>query len=335
MNDGPFLLAVDGGQTATKSLLSTVDGRVLGAGLGGPSDHFHSEGGVEKNRRAIHGAIDDVLGATGIDARQIVAAALGLTGAPTGGQGVELARGVAYERLPASTLTITPDYVTNLAGASGGRPGIVLIAGGGAIGYGITEQGDEAIAGGFGFLLGDEGSAFWIGKSAIAAASCAADRRGEPTTLKAIVIDHFGVQRVRELPSIVYAAGFSRDRISLLAPKVVQAARDGDIAAVGILQNAGEELARTAVGVSRQLFAPGTEIDVYMTGGVFQAGTLLLDPFRALLSREWPGAKPRIPRFPPAVGGLIVAARSVGITVDDAWLDTVAATLPTLQPRAR
>ena len=72
--------------------------------------------------------------------------------------------------------------MTNLAGASGGDPGVVLIAGGGSIGFGVTADGREALAGGFGYLLGDEGSAFDIGLRAIAAACRAEDRRGEPTS---------------------------------------------------------------------------------------------------------------------------------------------------------
>jgi N-acetylglucosamine kinase-like BadF-type ATPase len=326
-----LLLAIDGGQTATKALIARADGTVLGSGLGGPSDHFHIEGGIEKNRRAIVGAIDDVLAATGCVPGQVVAAGLGLTGA--GSRTPEIVMGMVRERVSPREIAVEPDYVTNLAGASGGEPGVVLIAGGGSIGYGVTARGDEAVAGGYGFLLGDEGSAFRIGLRAIAAACRADDLRAELTALQGVVVEHFEVERVRQLPRVIYAAGFSRERISLLAPKVVQAAEDGDAAAIGIVRDAGEELARTALGVIRQLFEPGMAVSVYLTGGVFKAGELLLEPFRSLLQREWPAAEPREPRFPPAVGGLILAARSAGISVDVAWLDTVAATLPSALER--
>ncbi len=325
-----LLLAIDGGQTATKSLIAHADGTVLGSGLGGPSDHFHIEGGVEKNRRAIAGAIDDVLAATGCDGATVDAVGIGHTGAPANTRTPEVVVGIVRERLSPREITVVPDYVTNLAGASGGQPGVVLIAGGGSIGYGVTAAGDEAIAGGYGFLLGDEGSAFNIGLRAIAAACRGADLRTSQTALQEIVAEHFEVERVRQLPRIIYAAGFSRERISLLSPKVVQAADAGDAAAIEIIQNAGEELARTALGVMRQLFAPGTPVDVYKTGGVFKAGPLLLDPFSALLRREWPEAQPREPRFPPAVGALVLAAQSVGIVVDAAWLENAAASLDRL-----
>ncbi|MEA2529208.1 MAG: hypothetical protein QOG89_852 [Thermomicrobiales bacterium] len=331
MEEEPLLLAVDGGQTATKALAARLDGTVVGAGVGGPSDHFHIEGGVEKNRVAIHGAIAAALEAAGAAPDRVDAIGLGLTGAPTGGEQTPVVHEIVREVVAPRQIVVTPDYVTNLAGASGGEPGVVLIAGGGAIGYGITADGREGSAGGFGYLLGDEGSAFDIGLRAIAAAARGDDLRGEPTVLQAIVAAHFDIPTIRQISRVVYRAGFSRDRISLLAPKVVQAARDGDPPAREILSAAGEELALTALGVIRQLFEPGAEVGVYLTGGVFAAGDILLDPFRATLRAGWPEAEAREPRFPPAVGGLILAARSLGRSVDGAWLEAVAASLPAVR----
>jgi N-acetylglucosamine kinase-like BadF-type ATPase len=326
-----LLLAVDGGQTATKALVARLDGTILGAGRGGPSDHFHIEGGVEKNRFAIHGAIAAALTAAGAAADRVAAIGLGLTGAPTGGEQTPVVHEIVREVLDPRQITVAPDYVTNLAGASGGEPGVVLIAGGGAIGYGVTADGREAIAGGFGYLLGDEGSAFDIGLRAIAAAARAADRRAEPTVLQAMVEQYFGISTIKQVTRVVYQAGFSRDRISLLAPKVAQAARDDDPAALRIMSAAGEELALTALGVIRQLCQPGSAVDVYLTGGVFAAGDVVHGPFRAALRSGWPAAEARDPRFPPAVGALILAARSLGRPVDATWLDAVAATLPAVR----
>jgi N-acetylglucosamine kinase-like BadF-type ATPase len=149
--------------------------------------------------------------------------------------------------------------------------------------------------------------------------------------LQAIVEEHFNISTIRLLPRIVYAAGFSREQISLLAPKVVAAAKDDDPSARQIMRSAGEELAQTGLGVIRQLFDPETHVDVYLTGGVFSAGNLFLDAFRATLRGGWPTATPREPRFPPAVGGLILAARSLGQSIDAAWLDNVATSLTAVQ----
>src|SRR5215213_943836 len=94
-----LLLAIDGGQTATKALVAKRDGSVVGAGLGGPSDHFHIEGGVEKNRIAIHGAISSALASSGVERERVVAIGLGLTGAPTGGTQTPIVHEIVREIL--------------------------------------------------------------------------------------------------------------------------------------------------------------------------------------------------------------------------------------------
>jgi len=320
-------VAVDGGQTATKALVAALNGTVLAAGRGGPSDHFHGPGGLEKNRIAIHEAVNSTLSAAGVDPAQVGSIGLGLTGAPSGRYHGNVAETIVREVVPAAAITIVPDYVTNLAGASGGGQGVVLIAGGGSIAYGVTADGREALAGGFGYLLGDEGSAFDIGLAAISAACRAEDRRGEPTSLRQKVLAHFGIAAMREIPRIVYEAGFARERISLLSPAVAAVALEGDVVSLRIMARAGHELATTALGVIRQLFQPGDPVGVYLTGGVFNAGAPLLDPFLAALHEGWATAEAKLPRFPPVVGGLILAARGIGQSVDGSWLDTVEATL--------
>ena len=332
MASGSLLVAVDGGQTATKALVARRDGVVLAAGRGGPSDHFHGAGGVEKNRRAIHEAVLSALAAAGADPGDVASIGLGLTGAPPEGEQTPIVVEIVQEILPAAIVTVVPDYVTNLAGASGGEPGVVLIAGGGSIGHGVTADGRAALAGGFGYLLGDEGSAFDIGRRAISAACRAEDRRGEPTSLRTAVLEHFDIPTMRAIPRVVYRAGFAREQISLLAPAVSEAARTGDVVAQRIMATAGEELACTAVGVIRQLFQRGENVTVYLTGGVFGAGECLLGPFRTALHADWSSATARFPRFPPAVGGLILAARALGQAPDASWLETISERLGAVQP---
>jgi N-acetylglucosamine kinase-like BadF-type ATPase len=318
-----FLLGIDGGQTSTKSLLAQPDGTIVAAGEGSASDHFHIEGGIERNRRALHGTIETALERGGVVPSAVYAVALGLTGAPPEGEARRPVYDVILEVLSPEHITIHPDYVTNLIGASSGGPGVVLVAGGGAIGYGIASDGREALAGGYGYLMGDEGSAFKIGLAAIRAATFHHDFRGEPTTLTQSVADYFGIDSLRDLPRVVYKAGFERNRISLLAPIVATAADEGDLVAGRILDAAGRSLGLVALGVLRQLFRSGTTVDVFLTGGVFNIGSRITEPLREVLAEDWPTAATRAPRFPPAVGAVIVAARSAGIEVDDAFLERV------------
>ena len=116
MSFGSLLVAVDGGQTATRALVARRDGAVLGAGRGGPSDHFHGAGGVEKNRQAIQEAVRSALAAVGADPADVASIGLGLTGAPVGGGQTPIVAEIVREILPAAIVTVVPDYVTNLAG---------------------------------------------------------------------------------------------------------------------------------------------------------------------------------------------------------------------------
>jgi len=323
-----LLLAVDGGQTATKSLLTREDGPVLATGRGGPSDHFHIEGGRERNRAAIQGAIRTALAAAGAAPERVATIGLGLTGAYTSGFVTPIVEEIVREILPAATIAVRPDFITNLLGASGGAPGVVVIAGGGSIAYGVAADGREELAGGFGYLLGDEGSAFDIGRRAITAALRTSDGRDAPTALTRIVRAAFDVEEMRGVTRIIYRAGFSRERISRLAPEVARAARNGDATAQRIMRTAGEELGLVALAVIRQVHAPGEAVAVYPTGGVFAAGDLILKPFRATLHAAWPAATVRSPRFPPVVGALVLARRAAGREADEDWLGRVAASLP-------
>lgn len=333
MND-PLLLSIDGGQTATKAMIASVDGAILGAGTGNPTVHYLSEGGVEKNRVALHGAIRAALADANAEPGGILAVGMGSTGVDPLGEEVPVIHEIIHEIMPLAQIQVTTDTYTNLMGASGGQPGTVVIAGGGAIGYGIDAHGATAVSNGFGYWLGDEGSAFWIGMQAIEHACRASDRRGEPTALEPLVREHFGLAEMRKLPRIVYRAGFERQQISFLAPKVAAAARDGDVAAVSIYESAARELALTATGILRQLYSQGDAANVYPTGGVFSERELVRLPFEAELAVLWPNAVVLDPRFPPAVGGLIVAARLAGNVVNSPWLELVAASLKGVTERS-
>jgi N-acetylglucosamine kinase-like BadF-type ATPase len=323
-----LLLAIDGGQTSTKALVARLDGTVIGSGRGSASDHFHIEGGIEKNRRAIHGAIRAALEDANASADQVASIALGLTGCPPEGEPRRPVYDIVDEIVRPEQIWIGADYITNLTGASAGGPGVVLVAGGGAISYGITSDGREALAGGFGYLLGDEGSAFKIGVAAIAAASKANDRRGEATALEQMVCDYFEIDNIRQVTRIVYKAGFQRDRISLLTPLVAKAAADGDRIARKILHDAGTSIAEMAVGIARQLFQPDEPVNIYYTGGVFNIGEPIFSAMRDVLNGAIPHWTLHDPRFQPAVGGLILAARGLGIDTDEAWLAQIEATMP-------
>ncbi|HZU14343.1 MAG TPA: BadF/BadG/BcrA/BcrD ATPase family protein [Chloroflexota bacterium] len=323
-----LLLAIDVGQTSTKAVLACDDGRIVSRGQGGPADHFNVRGGFERNRAAIQDAIRSACDHAGVAPAVVAATALGVTGVHRGSPEIRLVEDIVREVAPSGAIAVFPDYVMNLAGASAGSWGIAVIAGGGSIAYGVSrDRSKEGIAGGYGYLLDDEGSAFDIGRRAVKAAIWASDGRGEPTILERMIREELSLAAMPEIKRVVYHANFSRDQISRLAPKVVTAAADGDRAAQSILDAAAHELARLVLAVARQIADGGETIPVYATGGVFAAGDPILTPFAADLRATWPAADIRKPTFPPVIGSLIEAKKLSGGTVGPDWLEAVRSTL--------
>ncbi|HWK80024.1 MAG TPA: BadF/BadG/BcrA/BcrD ATPase family protein [Thermomicrobiales bacterium] len=323
-------LGIDGGQTSTKAILVEPDGTVVGTGTGSPCDHLHGPNGYAKNRDAIASAAAAALAAAQRPASDIRAAGLGLTSAPR-----EMGADATFRRMVDEFATIDPDafwvdadFVSNLAGASAGGPGIVVIAGGGSIGYGVDDSGREAIAGGLGYLMGDEGSGWYIGLHAIQAAARAYDLRGPQTALLPFVLDHYGLSQIRDIIRIIYAEGFSRDRISSIARDVIRIAGDGDPVAAEIVRTGAERLGDTALGVARQLHAAGDPIVVYPTGGVLSARPLVRDPFAARIRSLWPEATIADPAFPPVVGAVLQVWKTTGEPITAERLARIAETLP-------
>jgi N-acetylglucosamine kinase-like BadF-type ATPase len=227
------------------------------------------------------------------------------------------------------------DRVTCWAGASGGHPSALVIAGGGSIAYGDDGQGRRAFCGGWGYLLGDEGSATSVGLRAVSAALRAVDGRAGPTALVDLVRAEFAVTDFVEVKRLVYDATFARSRFGQLAPKVVALAETGDAIALDIVTTAGVELGRLAVAVLDRVFGPGAATDVHLVGGMFAAGKLLLDPLRAELAGSHPAATARLAEQAPLLGSLVLAAQHAGIDVGESWTSRAHTSLEISQRTAR
>jgi N-acetylglucosamine kinase-like BadF-type ATPase len=317
-----LVLAVDGGQTSTLALVATYAGQILGAGLAGPSNHFHEPGGPERLERALSQSITAALRQAQCTADQVTHVCLGMTGA------VEQAKDVVGRMLPGTATQAHFDMVTALAGASIAQPGVVVIAGTGSIAYGRLENGRDARAGGWGYLIGDEGSAYQIGRGALRAASHAADRRGPPTTLLQRIPEHFRMPTLRAVRDAVYTPAIQRPQIAALAAVVAQAAYAGDQVAAGLLDQAGRDLAAAALAVIAQLDMQDSGMNVYTTGGAFRAGRLLLDPFKAAIRAHSAASSVHDASFSPVIGALFLALQATGSSLSADLIESIRRSLP-------
>ena len=194
-------------------------------------------------------------------------------------------------------------YIALVAGAPE-RSGIVIISGTGSIAYGVDPSGKTARAGGWGYLLGDEGSAFWIGHAAVRLGIRAADGRGPATALYETICESLELEEPAKLVEWFYDQELARERVAKLARLVEEAAMAHDEAAEDLLEQAAQHLARAGQAVARQLEFPGS-FPVVLSGGAFRACPSLYDRLESYLNL--PAGRVVRLEVEPAVGAVQLA----------------------------
>jgi N-acetylglucosamine kinase-like BadF-type ATPase len=258
------VLGIDAGGTKTVCLLADERGNILSEGRGGGANlHTSGELDVEK---VLHEVME-----TAIGDRDITPAAvcLGIAGVDRDDEARTvraIMRRIGYK----SRIVVVNDALVALVAGAGNAPGIVIIAGTGSIVYGRNARFEAARAGGWGHIIGDEGSGYWIGREALAAIVRAADGRGPDTRLTEDVLAHFNIDDTSRLPRIVYDRELPRMSVAALGPIVQQASDLGDAVASGILERAADELVLAARSVATRLEMRGDEFAFVLAGGVFR-----------------------------------------------------------------
>ena len=258
----PHVIGIDAGGTKTVGLLADETGKVLAKAISGSANL------VMKGELAVEKVIFDVI--ESLEAPEPVAAlCLGIAG--VGQPGAEQLIHDVLRRLgQRQPVRVVNDALVALVAGAPSGVGIVIVAGTGSIAYGVDPGGHTARSGGWGYLLGDEGSAFWLGHYAVRHAIRAADGRGVTTSLYDLICDKLEVSDPTELVEWFYDQELSRNRVADLASLVEAAADDGDEAAENLLDQAAKHLASAARAVADQLTFPDP-YPIVLSGGAFKA----------------------------------------------------------------
>jgi N-acetylglucosamine kinase-like BadF-type ATPase len=303
-----FWLGIDGGGTNTRAAILNTLGELCGQGRAAAANFLRV--GLEMAVRNITRAVDEACLQAGISPAQIAGACIGLAGVQHPKHHRQMYQALK-SALPIRTLSLETDARIALAGATDLRPGVVIIAGTGSISCGINSRGKFARAGGWGPAMGDEGSGYYIGRRALETVVSAYDGRSLPTSLTEKVCHHFGVANPTELPPVIYHSSTKVMReIAQLSKVVVEAAREGDTAAQGIITDAALELARAVAAVIEQLGMQEETFRVAYVGGVFEAGEMILAPLRESIALVAPGAFLAPPLYAPVIGAVKLALAS-------------------------
>jgi len=266
-----LLLGVDGGGSKTRALLTDRLGNVLGSGSGA-SSNFHFAG-WDSATAALEAAIGGALHSAGVAAgQQIRCAAFGIAGVDRPADRERWERWFAERRVAARWVLVNDSQLLLAAGTPGGW-GCALICGTGSICWGRAPDGRTARAGGWGALLGDEGSGYDVAVRALRLATQTADGRAEAHGLLAGVLAAWQLAKPEELIGRVYDAHATRPMIAGLARHITALAQNGDPDALALLVYAGHELARQVRAVARRL---GLERTPLALGGGFIGGAVRL-----------------------------------------------------------
>lgn len=305
-----LFIGVDGGQSSTTALIADSSGRVLGRGADGPCNHVKSAAeGVEKFRRVIGGCVRMALAEAGLERVTFRAACLGFSGGPADKQAL------LREMFPDTELLVTTDAAIALAGACGGGPGIITIAGTGHISMGRGADGKLARAGGWGYIFGDEGGGFWIACQAVRAAMKVHETWGLRTSLHERLLEASGFTDANAMMHAFYTAEWPRKRVAALSRIVDEEAEHGDAEARDILERGASELIRISAIVRGNLFAPAETARLSPIGSVWKS-RILRESFVA----QWGAANPynvfAPPAMGPAAGALLEAFRIAGLSTE-------------------
>jgi N-acetylglucosamine kinase-like BadF-type ATPase len=261
-------------------------------------------------------AADEAIAHAGIDAGQLGAAVLAVAGTDT----EDLARNVRAARTDA--WLVVNDVIAAWATATGGGPGVAAIAGTGSNVFGVGGEGSDARpwrAGGWGHLLGDEGSGYWLGVQSIKAALRHRECSGPATALSDVLPVFFGEPSVEAVAARVYSKPLTKGEIAAFAIETAKLAERGDAVARGLYEWGARELGEQIAAVIHQTGlgsdsgdGAAAEFPVGLIGSAFKAGRVFIQPLTEVIHECAPGARVGTVETPPVGGSLLLAARMCG-----------------------
>ncbi|MEH2108151.1 N-acetylglucosamine kinase [Nostoc sp.] len=314
-----YVLGIDGGGSKTVCVLMDDSCQVLGRGEAGPSNYQSI--GIEATLESIQSAIHNAVEVTKIkNTVNIEAICLGLAGVGRAAN-IEVVKGLVQElqnnkslpinwALQPANIVICNDALIALVGGIGQPVGIVVAAGTGSILFGRNHQGYTKRVGGWGYILGDEGSAYKIAVSGMNAALKYYDGREISTTLVEAFKQHLDLENIEDLIELIYRREWGVKQIAALAPIVDLAAASGDIVANTLIDDAVKELVKATSTIIDAIFTSDSVLEVVTTGSVWLGRCKIHQRFVTSLVNKFPKVNVIFPRYEPAYGAGLLALQT-------------------------
>ena len=302
-----YVIGIDGGGSTVRVSVVTPDLKVIGEAKGVTSNP--NLVGRAVAMQTIQSTVREAVAAAHLTTDQIASVGIGIAGGEASHSEAWL-REVVSGVTPHAEIAPSGDHEIALVGAHGQRKGILVLCGTGSLACGVGSDGDYVVIGARGYLLGDEGSGYWIGMEGLKAVIRDDDGRGRRTRLKSLFLEKFGLPGVEVIVPWLYHSGVSRTKeIATFANTVLDQAEYGDIVAADIVLRAAEELALAVRAVSYRLHMEALPV-AYAGGLLSFANPLSLKLCELIGLQEIPQ-----PRYAPVIGGAILALYKLGLNL--------------------
>jgi glucosamine kinase len=296
-------MGIDGGATKTLAAVLDLESKEIYLGHGGPSNE--DAVGTSRAVRALLEAADQAINRAGVTPERLDGVVLGMAGTDT----AAVARNLHSKR--SESWIVVNDVVAAWAAATGAQPGIGIISGTGSNVLGVGADGRAWRAGGWGHLLGDEGSGYWLAVESIKAALRDRDGSGPETALSEAVEQFFGRKSVEAVAALVYSKPLRKSDIAAFATETAKLAERGDVVARALYERGARLLSQQVAAV---ICRTGLEdaFPVGLIGSVFKAGGVFVEPLTRAMHELAPDAQVSVVEMAPVGGSLLLAMRACG-----------------------
>lgn len=301
---------LDMGASKTACVVVDLHARPLSVSLAGPANP--NSVGLKGVLLAFNRALSEALAPLASFSPVIRAVCLGVAGLEADRRKHRL-DALVRRGLEGSPVVLThTDASVALLGALAGNPGVLVIAGTGSVVLGRNGKGQVGRTGGFGFLLGDEGSGFDLGRKGMQAALRSVDGTGPETRLPQALMACYGIEDPYGVLPLVYRSRSRVDVIARFAPEVLSLGFEGDMVAEMIVREGAQDLLRALEALVRKLQLQ--EAFPFVTAGGLFRNEAFLEMFLGTVKSRFPDAKPMQPLFPPEMGAAFLALEALGLS---------------------
>lgn len=299
-----YIIGIEGGGTESTYIAADFNNNILSRVTSGGTNITASP--LDQIKSNIHASIKELVKAGNLNLGDCKAVCMGTAGVNRDKERMIMEDVISSIGIDCP-IKVVNDSEIALAAATGKDEGIIVIAGTGSIAYGKNSEGISCTAGGWGHLIGDEGSGYWIAKEAINRSLKSAEGIIPYTRLTQILMEHLGILRVEDFIGFVYHSPFDKRKIAALGPIVDKAYQLGDYEAKSILVEAADGLVSMTRSIIGRLGFEGKPIDIVIHGSVITKNQLVNQRFSKLVTDEYPLVKIIVLEKEAAYGAVSIA----------------------------